>query len=266
MRIFEKLMNDGKLTTAEKGVAAYIAANPEMIASLTLSGVARNTFTSNATVLRLCRKLGYKGYREFQIACAAEQYFRDGGAAGAGDVSPLGTAAEILMERRLASLTATADLCRAAIDAGMLSQAASRVSGAGHFYIFGNGDALLVAIAFANQLSAIGIHPILSQYYNDGPSLISGITRTDTVMIVSFSPESSPSMGWQLERLTEKECNMISIMPWDSLFDAPSLIKIPISIGKDDPFYGFRCRMILDCILCCISDLIKHNENILEKR
>ena len=260
MSISEKLFNVKDLTGTEKEVAAYFAAHRARIASLTLSAVARNTFTSNATVLRLCKKLGYKGYREFQIAYAAEMYSLDSEAARTGDISQPATASETVIGLHLSSMSATAEHCRTAIDAGMLIRASSWVSGADNFYILGNGDALLVATAFASQLSQIGIHPILPHYYNESMSLITGITSKDTAMIVSFSRESNPSMERQLQCLAKKKCNIISITAKNDPIDADSLIKIPITVWKEDPLYGFRCRIMLDYILSCISELIKTRE------
>jgi RpiR family transcriptional regulator, carbohydrate utilization regulator len=60
------------LRTAEKRVADYIRNHPEELIHLTVTELADATQTSESTVVRLCQKLGYKGYQEFKIMLARD--------------------------------------------------------------------------------------------------------------------------------------------------------------------------------------------------
>lgn len=60
------------LRTAEKRVADYIRDHPEELIHLTVTELAEATQTSESTVVRLCQKLGYKGYQEFKIMLARD--------------------------------------------------------------------------------------------------------------------------------------------------------------------------------------------------
>jgi DNA-binding MurR/RpiR family transcriptional regulator len=60
------------LRTAEKRVADYIRDHPEELIHLTVTELADATQTSESTVVRLCQKLGYKGYQEFKIMLARD--------------------------------------------------------------------------------------------------------------------------------------------------------------------------------------------------
>ncbi|MBU5895378.1 MurR/RpiR family transcriptional regulator, partial [Vibrio cholerae O1] len=46
-------------------VADYVLENAHEVQYQTITDLANNTKTSEATVVRLCRELGYKGYSDF---------------------------------------------------------------------------------------------------------------------------------------------------------------------------------------------------------
>jgi DNA-binding MurR/RpiR family transcriptional regulator len=60
------------LRTAEQRVADFILKAPEELIHLTVTELAEKTQTSESTVVRLCQKIGYKGYQEFKIMLARD--------------------------------------------------------------------------------------------------------------------------------------------------------------------------------------------------
>ncbi len=60
------------LPTAEQRVADFILKHPEDLIYLTVTELAERTQTSESTVVRLCQKIGYKGYQEFKIMLARD--------------------------------------------------------------------------------------------------------------------------------------------------------------------------------------------------
>ncbi|MBL4830840.1 MAG: MurR/RpiR family transcriptional regulator [Aliivibrio sp.] len=55
-----------------KTVANYILENSHAVQFQTITDLARNTKTSEASVVRLCRDLGYKGYSDFRMSLAVD--------------------------------------------------------------------------------------------------------------------------------------------------------------------------------------------------
>lgn len=53
-----------KLTENEKRVYSYVTKNIRDVENLKIKEIAKNTFTSSATVIRTAKKLGFKGYKE----------------------------------------------------------------------------------------------------------------------------------------------------------------------------------------------------------
>ena len=60
------------LRAAEQRVADFILAHPDELIYLTVTELAERTRTSESTVVRLCQKIGYKGYQEFKIVLARD--------------------------------------------------------------------------------------------------------------------------------------------------------------------------------------------------
>jgi RpiR family transcriptional regulator, carbohydrate utilization regulator len=60
------------LRAAEQRVADFILKHPEELIHLTVTELADKTQTSESTVVRLCQKIGYKGYQEFKIMLARD--------------------------------------------------------------------------------------------------------------------------------------------------------------------------------------------------
>lgn len=71
MSILKKLEIGYNFSSSEKAIAEYILKNTEEVLNLSTVKLAKKTYTSPATIVRLCQKLNYKGYNDFKIDLAA---------------------------------------------------------------------------------------------------------------------------------------------------------------------------------------------------
>lgn len=71
--IFEKLKSQLKFTHTERSIADFLLANSSQIETMTASDLGQQTFTSKASVLRFCQKLGLSGFKEFKTKFMLEQ-------------------------------------------------------------------------------------------------------------------------------------------------------------------------------------------------
>jgi len=60
------------LTKTERKIADVIMQDPEAVVYVTLTDLAEKAGTGETSVLRLCRKIGFKGYQEFKLALAQD--------------------------------------------------------------------------------------------------------------------------------------------------------------------------------------------------
>lgn len=68
----EEKIKNARLTRVEKKVADYILENSESLYFLTAKDIAQQLDVSDASVIRLCRSLGYKGYKDLQESMRGE--------------------------------------------------------------------------------------------------------------------------------------------------------------------------------------------------
>ena len=68
-----KLRNaQSSMSSTEANITEYILANPETASRLTIRELARNTYASPSSIVRVCRLIGFSGYREFRHALSLE--------------------------------------------------------------------------------------------------------------------------------------------------------------------------------------------------
>lgn len=70
--IIQQLQKGTTFTNQEKSIVHFILNNPNYILDKTAKDLAKVTFTSSATINRLCKKLGYISFHEFQLQYVSE--------------------------------------------------------------------------------------------------------------------------------------------------------------------------------------------------
>lgn len=76
--LIDKMRTLENLTVSERTIVDYILKNVNHLNTLTAETLAQETYTSKATVSRLCKKLGVKNYHEFRqgVVLESEEWFR----------------------------------------------------------------------------------------------------------------------------------------------------------------------------------------------
>ncbi|MCH1942466.1 MurR/RpiR family transcriptional regulator [Holdemania massiliensis] len=70
--IIEQLKHSELFTKAENEVVEFILENPRRVTEMTIDELAGQTFSSNSSIVRICKKVGMKGFSEFKIKIASE--------------------------------------------------------------------------------------------------------------------------------------------------------------------------------------------------
>ena len=147
------------LDPAKHRVAEEIVEHPDLVAGGTITDLAERCETSQATVARLCKQLGFSGFRELRVALAAatgrergllERFELDGAEIG-GTTADSVAAKVAFMESR--AIQETADL----LDRAALERAADAVAGADRIHLYGFGSSGLSAMDLQQKLERIGL-------------------------------------------------------------------------------------------------------------
>lgn len=60
------------MSSTEAGIAKYIQENPKPVCDLTVRELAEKTYSSPSSVVRVCRTIGFQGYKEFRESLILE--------------------------------------------------------------------------------------------------------------------------------------------------------------------------------------------------
>lgn len=72
MSIMTQLEFELDFTQTEKEISHYILNHGDEVLSMSIKELAKKTYASPATIIRLCRKIGLEGYNDFKIKYSAE--------------------------------------------------------------------------------------------------------------------------------------------------------------------------------------------------
>lgn len=146
------------MTRSMQRVAETVAGDPAGCAALTVTGLAERTGTSEATVVRTSRLLGYPGYRDLRLALAGLAAHQASGAAPAvtADIAvddPMTDVITKLAHDERQSLADTA----ATLDPGQMEAAVAALTTARRIDVYGVGASGLVAQDLVQKLLRIGL-------------------------------------------------------------------------------------------------------------
>ncbi|WP_430784152.1 MurR/RpiR family transcriptional regulator [Actinoplanes sp. G11-F43] len=144
------------LSPAEQRVAQVIIDEAGGAARLTITDLAERAGSSETTVIRFCRAMGFNGYSELRLTLASESGGHSGPAEQPGsDISPGDSLAEVVEKIAFADARAVEETA-SQIDVAVLEQVVDVVAAARRVDIYGVGASAFVAADFQHKLHRIG--------------------------------------------------------------------------------------------------------------
>ncbi len=175
------------LRKSEKSVAEFVQKHMDEVVLLSLQGLAKKCGTSDATVLRFCRSLGYLGFADFKISLVPEllrsgkkTFLEVDGNENSGSVK------DVFRRNFQQQLDSTFRNCEDTI----LRLAAFHISRANKIFIIGLGGSAGVAHIFCDSLGSLGI---FSSFLGDRSIIQNAVPtlNTDDVVVgISHSGET----------------------------------------------------------------------------
>ncbi|GAB1668986.1 MurR/RpiR family transcriptional regulator [Mannheimia haemolytica] len=146
------------LTKTEKKIAAAILSQPELLSQCSLSEVAKQLDVGEATFIRFCRILGFKGYTDFKLELAIElaTQNQDNRVLLDTDVSESDTSKDIA-EKLKVSLDNVIEETINLLDFNVLEKVVEELRKAKRIFLFGVGSSGLTAEDAKHKLMRIGL-------------------------------------------------------------------------------------------------------------
>lgn len=173
--------------SAERRAIDFVLENPRAVAGLTIVAFAARAGCSQATVVRVAKRLGYRGYPELREDFA--EHSQSGKITEYGGVrrsDDCGTVVRKVFEASQAALRDTLDL----VDAALYERAVDALVAADRILLCGVGDANLVALEAYQRFVRIGENCQVSEDPDLQLIMASHLGERDVVLAISHSGRS----------------------------------------------------------------------------
>lgn len=222
MLLREQLQNKETFSDVESRIADYILQRGADLKYDSARYIARSVYTAPSSVVRLCQKLRFEGYHDFQDAWTAEQSYLSSHFQGLDANRPFEPGdSPLVIANKIGTLyKETIEDTLALADPEMLERAIQYCAAAKTIYLCSAGSQAEIAQGFAEKMMKIGKNVVisgradLSHYYADlcGPK--------DCFILISYSGETENILR-PAERVKENGLHAIAI----TSFGANSLSK-----------------------------------------
>ncbi len=196
--------NYGKIFSAEKKVADYVLEHPQEAVDANVSELAKASGVSDATVVRMCHHLGYKGYYQFRLMLA-----KDVGREEGEEIEELQNTPNPVMkifQKYVNSLTAVAE----SINEEDMKSCVNLIKSCKQAHILAVGNTTPLALYMGFRLGRLGVkctNDISPEYFLNHVNLAD---KEDIIIAISQSG-SSRQVIQGMELAKEKGLKMMAI-------------------------------------------------------
>lgn len=192
MLILTALQKQIGFNDSERALADYILKNREEVLDYSIQSLAQNTFTSTSTIVRLCRKIGLKGYKDFKIKWSAELQKDYNGVSNVNPDFPFteDDSYREIQKKILELFTESLHQTHSIISNNIMEEAVDLLLKARRIGIFAYGDTYLPALNFQNKMMKIDMPVQLAVLPGENRHLAANFGTEDCAIILSYSGES----------------------------------------------------------------------------
>lgn len=212
MSVLIKLRDYRNLPAAESEVRKYILKNAKQVLDMTVYDVANNSYTSPATVIRLCKKLDMKGFNQFKIKLASEIRGFDNLQLDVLDTTNVSEkdTPEIVIDKITSIDRQSIEETRLLLNEKSLSEAAKHLHDASIINFFGVGASNIVALDATYKFMRIGKNVASYQLYDRQYVQAVNSDSSHVAVIFSYSGETK-EMLQVLNELQKNGCYVIAV-------------------------------------------------------
>lgn len=174
-------------SSTEREVANMILADPQLVVNMSIHELARHTFSSASTIVRLCVHTGFSGYKEFRMAVGAELALRDQTRRTEQKEIQRSDSLEAIIDKitylNIISLEETREL----LDVGVLHQCVELLRSARMVYLFGLGASLCAAKDAYLKFLRLNKLCTINEDWHSQLLMARNATARDVALVISYS-------------------------------------------------------------------------------
>jgi DNA-binding MurR/RpiR family transcriptional regulator len=270
--IVEQLFGKKKLTESEKQIIDFIESNPRIVVNLSLEELSEKCFVSQASVIRLCKKLGTRGFADFKIrlASALNEFLLSHQDIHVDvPISPDAdgrTIAETFYNLSSQALQTTF----AGLDYNLLGRAARMIARSDMVHIYGRGESLILAEDFHYKMIRIGRQSSLETLngFQEARCLRSGDRLRQVALLISHYCNSR-QVHYIVDELMGSRIPFILVTAAEKAWPYENLAAVTLRVTSSESrfkmgsFYSRTAMLyLLDCLYGQIFSLdYEQNKN-----
>ena len=198
MKIHDALQKQSGFSQSEKEIADFILGNKEKVLEMSAHDICEETFTSTSSVVRLCRKIGLDGFKDFKLKYAAElerklEVYDDVDAdfpfEENDSVLDIAQKMNVMMTNTLSASYDMITRCFKNVE-----KAVDMIMNADHIAMIGMGDSYLKAQLFQSNMLKIGKVVLMCNVPGEDTTHVDFMTDKDCAIIVSYSGENADTV------------------------------------------------------------------------
>ena len=174
-------------SNAERQVAERIMAQPSMVVDMSVHELARHTFSSASTIVRLCNHTGYSGYREFRKALTQELAQREESKRIEKQEILHSDSLEAIIDKVTYMNINSLEETRLLLDVEVLRSCVDLVRSARVIYLFGMGASLVAAKDAYLKFLRLNRLCVINEDWHSQLLQARNATPEDLALVISYS-------------------------------------------------------------------------------
>ncbi|MBC1514682.1 MurR/RpiR family transcriptional regulator [Listeria immobilis] len=258
--IFDKLRQVKHLTNTEQIIATFILEYPRIVVNISLEELSNQCHASQASIIRLCKKMGVKGFSDFKIKLASEltSFALDGNQISFDlPISKSATTEEIADTFYQLSIRSL-EYEYKELNLSDIKLAAQLIHNADITYIYGRGESLIIAEDLHYKLIRLGLTSVLESMngFQEAQSFnFEHHHQLNKTAIIISQYSNSHQVHYIIDELVTNNIPFILLTASDNAWPFDKLAKVTIRVHSSESRYkmgSFTSRTAMLYILDCI--------------
>lgn len=201
------IFND--FTPVEQKVAEFILENPDKIPAMAIKELALASKSSDASVMRFCKTLGYSGYRSFIVGLTLAIADNETGVSLYSDIRPGDSVKSVvrnIFRNERQALTDTENILKTT----EVEKAVSILNSCESIHFFGIGASGLVCLDAVQKFRRIGISSYAHTDFHDQLTNAALLGSKDACVLFTYTGKTK-EIQLILKLLKEQNCKIIAV-------------------------------------------------------
>lgn len=251
-----------QMTFLENEIANFILENPDVVTGSTITVLANEVGVSEASINRFCKKIGFKGFNDFKIAVAQDNYYRS------MQNRERSTRNIKFVESLSFDYNELINMTTSMIKEETIEAVVELIEKVDQIYIVGFLESVNVANHLKYQLMLLGLH---AEVFNDihlFRVMVSKCTNKDLIIVISETGRMK-NVNNVLYECQSNNANIVAMTSFEAseiINIAQETIIIPnrLSINSNSLISSYiSYYFVVDCL---IGKLIKSNKKYMKQK